>query len=95
MINLTQEEKDLFLQFQERWSLEKVKNMTLEKYTGFGNIGKERDDFVYWIEYKLKDMGRFSSRGVEKGKKSMGLFADKDKVHFNEKLGKIKRKYLR
>lgn len=54
MINLTQKEKDLFLQFQERWSLERVKNMTLEEYTG---IGKDRDDFTCWIENKLDKLG--------------------------------------
>lgn len=52
---LTQEEKDLFLKFQERWSLEKVKEMSLEEYTGIG--GKDRDDFVYWVESKLDTLG--------------------------------------
>lgn len=52
---LTLEEKSLFLEFQERWSLDKVKEMTLEEYTGIG--GKERDDFAYWVESKLDTLG--------------------------------------
>lgn len=44
------EKRALFLEFQKRWSLERVKNMTLGEYTG---IGQNRDDFTYWIEYKL------------------------------------------
>ncbi len=52
---LTPEERDLFLEFQERWSLERVKNMTLEEYTGIG--GKDRDDFAYWVESKLDTLG--------------------------------------
>lgn len=45
----------IFKEFQERWSLEKVKNMTLEEYTGLG--GTNRDDFTYWIESKLDKLG--------------------------------------
>lgn len=50
-----QELRALFLEFQERWSLERVKNMTLEEYTGIG--GANRDDFTYWIENKLDKLG--------------------------------------
>lgn len=46
--------RNLFLQFQEFWTLDRVKNMTLEEYTG---IGQDRDDFTYWLEIKLKDVG--------------------------------------
>ncbi|WP_297601486.1 MULTISPECIES: McrB family protein [Helicobacter] len=51
---MTSDEK-IFKEFQERWSLEKVKNMTLEEYTGLG--GTNRDDFTYWIESKLDKLG--------------------------------------
>lgn len=50
---LTPEEKDLFLKFQERWSLEKVKEMSLEEYTQKGY----KDTFTYWIEHKLGSLG--------------------------------------
>lgn len=58
---LTQEEKDLFLKFQERWSLEKVKEMSLEEYTQKGY----KDTFTYWIEHKLGSLG--SIKGVAGG----------------------------
>lgn len=55
---MTQEErakqKDIFLQFQKDWTLDRVRNMTLEEYTG---VGQDRDDFTYWLEIKLKDVG--------------------------------------
>ena len=51
---MTNDEK-IFKEFQERWSLEKVRNMTLEEYTGLG--GANRDDFTYWIESKLDKLG--------------------------------------
>ena len=51
---MTNDEK-IFKEFQERWSLEKVRNMTLEEYTGPG--GANRDDFTYWIESKLDKLG--------------------------------------
>lgn len=46
----------IFKEFQEHWGLEKVKNMTLEEYTG---VGENRDDFTYWIEHKLHNLGKF------------------------------------
>lgn len=50
------EEKRLFDEFQNTWNLEKVKNMTLEEYTGIKSSG-ERNDFTYWIEKKLENLG--------------------------------------
>lgn len=38
--------------------MEKVKNMTLEEYTGIKSNG-ERNDFTYWLEIKLKCLGDF------------------------------------
>lgn len=51
---MTNDEK-IFKEFQERWSLEKVKKMELKDYTGIG--GTNRDDFAYWIESKLDKLG--------------------------------------
>ena len=47
--------RDSFLEFQKVWSLERVKNMTLEEYTNVG--GNQRDDFCYWLESKLGELG--------------------------------------
>lgn len=45
------DERKLFEDFQKTWTLEKVKNMTLEEYTGIKSNG-ERNDFTYWLEIK-------------------------------------------
>lgn len=52
------EERELFDKFQKIWTLEKVKNMTLEEYTGLQRNGK-RNDFTYWLEIKLRCLGDF------------------------------------
>lgn len=49
------EKEKIFKEFQERWSLEEVRNMTLEEYTNIG--GEERNDFTYWIESRLDKLG--------------------------------------
>lgn len=53
---MTQEErakqKNLFLQFQNDWNLDRVRNMTLEEYTGIMSEG-ERKDFTYFLERKI------------------------------------------
>ena len=49
-------DRELFTEFKKRWSLENVKNMTLEQYTGLQSDG-DRDDFCYWIESKLDELG--------------------------------------
>lgn len=48
---------DGFLKFQEVWTLEKVKNMTLEEYTNIKKDNPNRDDFTFWIESKLDNLG--------------------------------------
>lgn len=48
---------DGFLNFQEVWTLEKVKNMTLEEYTNIKKDNPNRDDFTFWIESKLDNLG--------------------------------------
>ncbi|MGX2982154.1 McrB family protein [Helicobacter sp. 23-1045] len=50
------EARKLFENFQSVWTLDRVKNMTLEDYTGIKSDG-ERNDFTYWIERKLETLG--------------------------------------
>ncbi|WP_236096454.1 McrB family protein [Helicobacter sp. MIT 11-5569] len=52
-----EEPRELFKELQKHWDLEKVKNMTLEQYTGIKEEGNDRDDFTYWIESKLDKLG--------------------------------------
>ncbi|MDK2120334.1 McrB family protein [Campylobacter jejuni] len=52
-----QEMHDGFLNFQEVWTLEKVKNMTLEEYTNIKKDNPNRDDFTFCIESKLDNLG--------------------------------------
>lgn len=49
------ENRKAFLEFQQKWSLERVQNMTLDEYTSIG--GSNRDDFCYWLESKLDKIG--------------------------------------
>lgn len=64
----------LFLEFQQKWTKEKVQNMTLEEYTGIGGAESNRNDFTYWIEIKLKDIG--SCRGGSSNK--FGIYKSKN-----------------
>lgn len=75
----------IFKEFQERWSLEKVKNMTLEEYTG---VGENRDDFTYWIEHKLKDIGSIKGVAGGLGNLKFGI------CHCNGKEYKVKAEHL-
>lgn len=52
-----QEMLDGFLKFQEVWTLEKVKNMSLEEYTSVKKDNPNRNDFSFWIEKKLDGIG--------------------------------------
>lgn len=58
-------DEEIFKKFQERWSLKKVKSMTLEEYTGLGGR-VTRDDFTYWIESKLDKLGSIRGRSAFK-----------------------------
>lgn len=55
-MSITLNGRKLFEEFQKTWTLEKVKNMTLEEYTSVKGDG-ERDDFTYWIENQLDILG--------------------------------------
>lgn len=51
-------ERELFLAFQKRWSIDKVKSMTLDEYTSTKVLSNgNRDDFTFWIENKLEPIG--------------------------------------
>ncbi|EAH8848482.1 AAA family ATPase [Campylobacter lari] len=60
-INLNEEQKknieNKFLEFQRIWTLEKVKSMTLEEYTSIKKDNPDRNDFTFWIENILDDIG--------------------------------------
>ncbi len=45
--------KELFLEFQKQWPIEKIKSMTLQQYTCVGN----KNSFTYWIEKRLELLG--------------------------------------
>lgn len=49
------ENRKIFLDFQQKWTLDRVQNMTLDEYTSVG--GSSRDDFCYWLESKLDEIG--------------------------------------
>ncbi|MBZ7967655.1 hypothetical protein H2253_05815 [Campylobacter sp. RM9756] len=53
----SQELEDSFLQFQEVWTLDRVKEMTIEEYTSVLKDNPNRDDFTFWIENKLGNIG--------------------------------------
>ena len=87
---MTQEErakqKDIFLQFQKDWTLDRVKKMTLEEYTGIMSE-RERKDFTYILKYNIPY--DFGSRNF---KASFGIYRCKespngDKYTWNEHLG--------
>ncbi|EAJ1254002.1 endonuclease [Campylobacter lari] len=60
-INLNEEQKknieNKFLEFQKIWTLEKVKSMSLEEYTSIKKDNPDRNDFTFWLENKLDDIG--------------------------------------
>lgn len=71
-------ERELFEEFQKTWTLEKVKNMTLEEYSSTKSDGDgERDDFTYWLEHKLEKLG--SIRGGSAYK--FGIYKSKNKQY--------------
>ncbi|TKX31043.1 McrB family protein [Campylobacter aviculae] len=53
----SQELVDNFLQFQEVWTLDRVQEMTLKEYTSVLKENPNRDDFTFWIENKLGNIG--------------------------------------
>jgi len=62
-------------QFLGKWTLEKVKNMTLEEYTSVKSKGSNRDDFTFWIENKMEFIISFWGGSSEK----FGIYLRKNK----------------
>lgn len=52
------QDRNLFLAFQERWTIGKIRAMTLNDYTSTKALSNDnRDDFTFWIENKLDKIG--------------------------------------
>lgn len=66
MSNKEKSDREVFLEFQKKWTLDRVRNMRLEEYTGMGE--PVRDDFTYWLEFWTKKQNRFGGiRGFSGG----------------------------
>lgn len=61
MSNKEKSDREVFLEFQKKWTLDRVRNMRLEEYTGMGE--PVRDDFTYWLEFWTKKQNRFGGIG--------------------------------
>ena len=54
MSELTSSERfDLWMQFLQRWPIDKLKKMTLTEYNAIGN----RDSFCSWLENRTEPLG--------------------------------------
>ncbi len=80
-MGVTPEEKELFLDFQRQWTLDRVRKMSLEEYSKEGS----KDTFTYWIEHRLDTLGRI--RGGSSFK--FGIYHRKDKKEQQDTKGKI------
>ena len=54
------DKENLYVSFQAKFPLEKLKTLTLEEYTDIQQSGKNRDDFTYWVETKVDKVGGIS-----------------------------------
>lgn len=80
-MGVTPEEKELFLDFQRQWTLDRVRKMSLEEYSQIGS----KDTFTYWIEHRLDTLGRI--RGGSSFK--FGIYHRKDKKEQQDTREKI------
>lgn len=55
-------DREIFKEFQEKWPLESVRKMSLEKYTG-----NKKDEFTYWLEHWTKNKTEFGHIGGPAG----------------------------
>jgi hypothetical protein len=62
--------KELLDEFLDRWTLEKLQNLTLQEYVGLGN----KDTFCQWVETKTRMLG--SIKGMTSIK--FGIYERKD-----------------
>lgn len=49
-------------EFLAKWTLDKVRQMTLEEYSGVGN----KETFCYWIEFETEDLGKIGGKPSNK-----------------------------
>ncbi|EGK8211687.1 AAA domain-containing protein [Campylobacter coli] len=98
-INLDEKQKknieEKFLEFQRIWSLEKVRNMTLEEYA---NLKSENPNYYcYWLDVSLQEYGGFG--GPDAGKFGIYCYRNPpkkndylydDKYAWKENLGNTK-----
>ena len=66
------EQKEILNGFLDRWTIDHIKNMTLEEYVGLGN----KDTFCQWVETKTKMLG--SINGMPSIK--FGIYERKDSI---------------
>lgn len=55
-------DREIFKEFQEKWSLESVRKMSLEEYTG-----NKKNEFTYWLEHRTKNKTEFGHIGGPAG----------------------------
>lgn len=55
-------DREIFKEFQEKWPLESVRKMSLEKYTG-----NKKNEFTYWLEHWTKNKTEFGHIGGPAG----------------------------
>ncbi|WP_280517258.1 AAA family ATPase [Pseudoalteromonas sp. bablab_jr004] len=68
---------DVWNDFLNKWSVDSVRNMTIDEYTGL----EDKDTFTYWLEHKLTEYG--SIRGGSSYK--FGIFRKADIGNKNSK----------
>lgn len=54
MIKSSDENKEMLKNFLGKFKKDELLNLSLDRYT---SVGKERDDFTYWVEIKLDALG--------------------------------------
>lgn len=55
-------DREIFKEFQEKWPLDRVRKMSLEKYTG-----NKKNEFTYWLEHWTKNKTEFGHIGGPAG----------------------------
>ena len=55
-------DREIFKEFQEEWPLDRVRKMSLEKYTG-----NKKNEFTYWLEHWTKNKTEFGHIGGPAG----------------------------
>lgn len=90
-------DREIFKEFQEKWPLESVRKMSLEKYTGIG--GSNRNDFTYQLERLAKNFGGIGGgssfvfgiyKSINNENKEDGLHIYKDGYAWLRKYGNTK-----